>query len=111
MTPAFTAEAPPLSVDAEGVIRMGSTRVTLDTVVDAFLEGATAEEIAQQYPALRLADVYSVLGYYLRRQAEIDSYLQQRRTEAQALRAEVERRWEPAGVRARLLARRQDGGG
>jgi hypothetical protein len=33
----------PLEVDADGVVRVGGTRVTLDTIVDAFREGATAE--------------------------------------------------------------------
>lgn len=41
--------------DADGVVRVAGTRVTLDTVVAAFEEGATAEEIAQQYPSLAFA--------------------------------------------------------
>lgn len=51
--------------DADGVARIGGTRVTLDSVVYAFQQGATAEEIAQQYPALKLADVYGAITYYL----------------------------------------------
>jgi uncharacterized protein (DUF433 family) len=47
----------PIRVDAEGVLRVGPTRVTLDSVVAAFDEGGTAEEIVQQYPALALPDV------------------------------------------------------
>lgn len=38
-----------IETDADGVIRVGGTRVTLDTLVEAFNEGATAEVIAQQY--------------------------------------------------------------
>lgn len=57
----------PLNIDMDGVIRVGNTRVTLDTVVAAFKEGATAEEIVWQYPSLSLADVYAVIGYYLQR--------------------------------------------
>ncbi len=59
---ATATESLPLTVDDDGVIRAGRTRVTLDTVIAAFLEGATAEEIARQYPSLDLADVYSVIG-------------------------------------------------
>jgi uncharacterized protein (DUF433 family) len=55
-----------LVLDADGVARIGATRVTLDTLVAAFEEGATAEEIVRQYPSLQLADVCSVIGYYLR---------------------------------------------
>ncbi len=52
----------PLETDADGVVRVGGTRVTLDTVVAAFNEGATAEEIVSQYPTLHLADVYAVIS-------------------------------------------------
>ena len=45
-------EPVPLAADRDGVMRVGGTRVTLDTVVAAFREGATAEEITQQYPSL-----------------------------------------------------------
>jgi hypothetical protein len=39
----------PLSKDAQGVYRVGSSRVTLDLIVRAFNRGATAEEIAQDF--------------------------------------------------------------
>ncbi|MBC7227692.1 MAG: DUF433 domain-containing protein [Thermoflexales bacterium] len=97
----------PLQKDADGVIRVGGTRVTLDTVIAAFLEGATAEEIVQQYPSLSLADVYAVISYYLQNRSEIEAYLQLRREEAQRVRRENEARFDPIGVRARLLARRK----
>ena len=53
-----------LSRDADGVIRVGKTRVTLDTVVDAYRDGATVEGIVQQYPSLEPADVHAVIGYW-----------------------------------------------
>jgi uncharacterized protein (DUF433 family) len=101
-----TAETIPLVTDANGVVRIGKTRVTLDTVVTAFLEGATAEEIKEQYPSLQLADIYSVIGYYLRHQAEVDEYLLERQRLAEDVRQEAERRFNPVGIRDRLLARR-----
>jgi uncharacterized protein (DUF433 family) len=58
-----TAEPIPLVTDANGVVRISKTRVTLDTVVTAFLEGATAEEIREQYSSLRLSDIYAVITY------------------------------------------------
>jgi uncharacterized protein (DUF433 family) len=63
----------PIETDAHGVIRIGGTRVTLDSVVYSFREGATAEEIVQHYPVLKLADVYVVIGYYLKNRKEIDA--------------------------------------
>ncbi len=107
---AFTIinETIPLQADANGVVRVGGTRVTLETVITAFSEGATAEEITQQYPSLKLADVYSVIGYYLRRPAEVDAYLQHRKVHADAVRKQNESRFDPQGVRERLLARRSE---
>ena len=95
-----------LEMTADGVWRVGGTRVTLDTVIAAFNEGATAEEIAQQYPSLKLADVYSVIGYYLRRRQEVDAYLKERQRASERVRQENECRIPSQGLRERLLARR-----
>ena len=106
MSLTIAAETIPLVLDPDGVARIGGTRVTLDTVVAAFDEGATAEEIAQQYPSLRLADIYTVIGYYLRRREDVEGYLRAREKQAAAARARNESRFDPQGVRARLMARR-----
>jgi uncharacterized protein (DUF433 family) len=100
----------PLSANADGIIRVGKTRVTLDTVVAAFLEGMTPEAIVEQYPSLALEDVYSVIGYYLRHRSEVETYLQQRRSRAEEVRRENESRFDPVGIRARLLARKSEPG-
>ena len=96
----------PLFTDPNGTIRVSGTRVTLDTIITAFCAGATAEEIAQKFPTVTLADVYQVIAHYLNHTAEIDAYLAQRQIEAAAMQHEIERRFDPVGVRARLLARR-----
>lgn len=102
----FATEVIPLATDADGVVRTGGTRVTLDTVVAAFDDGATAEEIVHQYPALQLADVYAVITYYLRQRPEVEAYLRQRRELADHVRRQNEARFDPQGLRDRLLARR-----
>ena len=107
MTLSIAAEPVPLATDANGVVRVGRTRVTLDTVIGAFLDGATAEEITYQYPSLHLADVYAVIAYYLRRPSEVDAYLQRRKQQAESVRKQNEARFDPHGVRDRLLARRK----
>lgn len=96
----------PLATDADGVVRVGGTRVTLDTLIVAFLSGATAEEIALQYPSLTLADVYAVLGYYLHHRSEIDEYLRQRQHQAAAIQRQNEALFDQTGLRERLQARR-----
>ena len=106
MSLVVTDQPIPLITHADGVVRVANTRVTLDTVIAAFHEGATPETIAQQYPALALADVYAVIGYYLNHYPEVQAYLQQREQVASQIRQENEARFDPGGVRHRLLARR-----
>ncbi|MBI2220359.1 MAG: DUF433 domain-containing protein [Acidobacteria bacterium] len=101
------SERVPIQMDADAVIRVGGTRVTLDTVVAAFDAGATAEEVVQQYPSVNLADVYYVIAYYLRHQSEVRAYLVQQQREAAQVREENGRRFDPTGVRDHLLARRR----
>jgi uncharacterized protein (DUF433 family) len=99
-------EPVPLAIDSNGVVRIAGTRITLDTVVAAFNEGFSAEEIAEQYPTLTLADVYSVIGYYLRYRSTLDAHLRERQAQGERVRAENESRFDPRGLQARLLARR-----
>ena len=102
----FAHETIPLQADSDGVVRVSGTRVTLETVIAAFSEGATAEEIAQQYPSLNLADIYAVIGYYLRHSEEVTPYQQQQKVQADASRKLNELRFDPHGVRSRLMSRR-----
>jgi uncharacterized protein (DUF433 family) len=105
-TIAIEAIQPPLAADDQGVIRVGSTRVTLDTLLHAFKSGATAEEIVQRYPTLALDDVYVTIGFYLRNADAVDEYLRQRAEFRDRVRQENEARFDPNGVRDRLMARR-----
>jgi uncharacterized protein (DUF433 family) len=98
-------KAPPLHLDRDGVMRVGGTRVTLDTVIGAYEDGATAEQIVLQYDSLRLPDVYAVIGYYLDNRTEVEEYLRRRQQEAEAVRRQVEARTPQAGIRDRLQAR------
>jgi uncharacterized protein (DUF433 family) len=96
----------PLYTDPSGAIRVEGTRVLLDVIVVAFQSGATAEEIAQKFPSVSLADVYSIIAHYLNHAAEIDAYLAAREAKGEALQRKLEARFDPIGIRARLLARR-----
>jgi uncharacterized protein (DUF433 family) len=107
LTLSLMPEMVPLAADADGSIRVAKTRVTLDTVIAAFEAGMTAEAIVEQYPVLRLADVYAVIAYYLHHIDEVTSYLEDRERLSETVREESERHFDPAGVRARLLARQK----
>jgi uncharacterized protein (DUF433 family) len=106
-SPALSSQPAPLRADTDGVIRVGSSRVTLDTVVFAFRNGCTAEEIVMKYPSLDLTDVYATIAYYLWNRKEIDAYLAEREAESRVVRDEVERRQPSTGIRERLLARKR----
>lgn len=100
-------DAVPLRVDDTGTVRIGQTRVILELVVHAFQSGATAEQIVQDYDTLPLADVYAVIGYYLRHRNEVDAYLSTRAAEAEVLRAKIEAsQRDLPDIRARLQAAR-----
>lgn len=100
----------PLYEDASGAIRVEKTRVTLDTVVFSFRDGATAEEIADRFPALTLGAVYAAITFYLQNRDEVDAYLNRRGAETEELRQKVESRPAAKEFRDRLLARRPAGG-
>lgn len=106
MTLPLKAETLPLETDPHGVIRVGGTRVTLETVIGAFKDGAAAEEILERYPSVSLADIYAVIAYYLRHRDEVDAYIREQEKEAENVRLENEARFAPQGIRERLLARR-----
>jgi uncharacterized protein (DUF433 family) len=97
----------PMKADAHGTILIGGTRVTLETVIAAFRDGCSAEEIVLEYPALRLADVYLTIAYCLDHQADVDDYVRERDELAAAVRQEIEARsGDMSGIRDRLMARR-----
>jgi uncharacterized protein (DUF433 family) len=61
----------------EGVYRVAGTRVSLDSIVYAFLDGHTAESIQQSFPVLTLEQVYGAITYYLAHQEAIEAYLRE----------------------------------
>ena len=95
-----------LKTDECGVMRVGNTRVRLDTVITAWLQGNSPEQIVESFDVLGLADIYGVISYYLNHRAEVEAYLAENRQAGERLRKELESRFPPAGIRERLLARR-----
>jgi uncharacterized protein (DUF433 family) len=86
---------------------VGDTRVLLELVIEAYLDGATPETIVRWFDSLRLADVYAVISYYLNHSEQVKEYLRQREDEAADVRRKIEA-VQPArpGFREALLARR-----
>lgn len=98
-------EPVPLREDSEGVIRVGGTRVTLDTILTAYMKGSTPEQIAQDYSSLATADIYAAIAYYLRHREEVEEYLLRRRELSDAVRKEFQERFPAEGLRERLESR------
>lgn len=66
---------------------IAGTRVSLDSVVLAFLDGLSPETIvAECIPVLSLEQVYGAITYYLSHRDEINDYLKQAEAEFEALR-------------------------
>ena len=107
MSMTIDPETPPLRVDESGAIRVGDTRIVLDLVVEAHLDGASPDEIVEMYPTLLLGDVYGAIGYYLRHREEVNAYIEGRTRQADEARGRIEAN-QPAvdAIRARLRERR-----
>lgn len=92
MTLQIEAMPAPLRVDADGVVRVGQTRIPIDRVIFAYTAGESPEQIADDFPTLRLSEVYGVISYYLEHRETVDAYLLQREAEAAEVRREIESR-------------------
>jgi uncharacterized protein (DUF433 family) len=96
----------PLRTGDSGVVYIGKTRVTLQTVIMAFQLGSTPEQIIVDYDALSLAEVYAVIAYYLRHREEVDKYIQQQEILSEQVRQEIlAKNPDLIGLRERLLER------
>ena len=102
---AAVSEKIPIETDKDGVIRVGNTRVTLETLVSAFNGGSTADEIAYQFPVLNIADVYAVITYYLRNRDTVEKYLNNRVQLSEQVKRRNQENKNLNAIRERLLAR------
>ena len=69
----------------DGGYYLAGSRVSLDSVIYEFLNGASPESIVKSFPSLNLEQVYGAITFYLANRAEMDAYL-----------AETEKLWEEA---------------
>jgi len=88
-----------------GYYLVGS-RVSLESVIYEFLDGASPEATVDNFPTLSLEQVYGAITFYLANRPEMDGYL-----------VETEKLWEnarnnqpplPAGLRERLERARRE---
>ena len=87
----MTAQAPSLRNGQSGVqvnsaYQIADSRVSLDSIVYAWLEGQSPETIADNFPVLTLEEVYGAIAYYLSNRETIDEYLREKKTEFEEMR-------------------------
>src|ERR1019366_3341559 len=75
MTELNVAQAVLLTWGESGVFRITGTRVTLDSIVREFKEGATPEQIQEDFLSVSLSDIYSVIAYYLQHSRAVEDCL------------------------------------
>ena len=112
MTTLERTQTLPLRLTEDGTIRIADSRVSLDSVVQHYKLGASAEQIAQKFPALDLADVYAAITYYLNHEEAIEEYLRQQEAKGDEVQKRIESdpqyQKKSAELRARLLARKSE---
>jgi uncharacterized protein (DUF433 family) len=114
MSVTLEAIAVPLRDDGRGGLRVGQTRVSLESVWHLHEQGASPAEIVRAFDTLHEADVYAVLAWALRHPDDVGAYLKRRDEEAAELRHRLEEagltltREESAKLKEKLLARRKD---
>ena len=112
MTTLETTQSLPLRLTEDGTIRIAGSRVSLDSVVHHYKLGASAEQIAQKFPALDLADVYAAIAYYLNHEEAVEEYLRQQEAKGDEIQKKIESdpqyQKKSAELRARLLARKSE---
>ena len=92
----------------DGAYWIAGTRVSLDSIVYAFVGGQTAESIAQSFPLLSLEQVYGAIAFYLANRDEVDARLAKARDDYEAKR-QAACDADPAFYQKLADARRQTG--
>jgi uncharacterized protein (DUF433 family) len=89
--------------DEHGVMRIGNSRVTLDSIVAGFEQDHPPQTLQQQYPTLSLDEVYGAITYYLAHTDEVHTYLRRQDELWEAWRAKSATRSSPVVERLRAL--------
>jgi uncharacterized protein (DUF433 family) len=103
-----TTQAIPLEVDEHGTIRVTGSRVTVESIINQFQSGATAEQIQEDFPTVPLSHVYSTIAFYLQHKQEFSEYLERQLQASANVRLDVEPSQSTAEIRERLQRKRAE---
>lgn len=90
-----------------GTLRVGNTRVSLDSVVYAYNRGEDAKQIQENFDTLSLAEIHAAIAYYLHNKEKVDKYLAKGAAEFERRRAEDRAR--PNHITREMLLARKNG--
>jgi uncharacterized protein (DUF433 family) len=91
--------------NVDGGYRVAGSRVSLDSVVYAYLRGESADGIAESFPALNLEQVHGSIAFYLGNRDMIDVYLRAAKADFERLREQARR--DHPSLYAKIEATRQ----
>lgn len=100
-----TTQPVPLALTKDGTIRIKGSRVSLNSIVHHFKQGATAEQIQDSFPSLSLREIYGAIAYYLEHTEVVEEYLRERQEQAEETRHSIESQIDTAALRERIRAR------
>ena len=92
--------------ERDGYYYVAGTRISLDSIVRAFVRGESAETICQNFELLRLEEVYGAIAYYLGNQTDVDAYLA--RQDGKWVKGRRSAEPLSAGLRERLMRARNE---
>ncbi len=101
-------KAPPIRMDESGTLRIANSRVTLDSIIYHYRNGASPEAIQDSFDSLTVDEVYAAISYYLNNCMVVDDYIVRRQREAAELRRTIGAQFPSEGLREQLLARRAE---
>jgi uncharacterized protein (DUF433 family) len=101
-----TTQPVPLDLTEDGSIRIKGSRVSLDSIVLHFKQGATAEQIQDSFPSLSLREIYGAIAYYLEHTEAVEEYLREQQEKAEEARRSIESQIDTTALRERIRARR-----
>lgn len=96
-------------IQVNGAYRIADSRVSLDSIVYAWLDGQSPETITENFPVLTLEEVYGAITFYLSNRETIDDYLREKKAEFEEMRRKSveELRKNRPQLYAKLMAAKQ----
>ena len=66
-------------------------RVSLDSIVHSFIGGESPETILENFPILKLSQIYGAIAFYLDHKPDIDQYLEAKKRDLEGHMIPLER--------------------